>query len=260
MTTTTSLRPRRGLHPTFVLHDIRRQITPQNLIFTVALPAVLYLALFRVVEPSAGVDLPHGNFQAWMMIGIAVYGASIGTISRAAGISNEKANGWLRTIRLSPLGAGGYVASRIIACQVYAAIPVIVVGILGALTGARADAIVWITGLVVAWIGSAIFSALGLVLGMLLPPEVVTHVPGVVMTGLAFLGNIFIPLSGGMLAVAQVTPLYGVATLARYAQTDGYNLDGSHASLAGALINVAAWFFGFSFSAVRRFAGATGRQ
>ena len=114
MTTTTSLRPRRGLHPTFVLHDIRRQITPQNLIFTVALPAVLYLALFRVVEPSAGVDLPHGNFQAWMMIGIAVYGASIGTISRAAGISNEKANGWLRTIRLSPLGAGGYVASRII--------------------------------------------------------------------------------------------------------------------------------------------------
>jgi ABC-2 type transport system permease protein len=57
-----------------------------------------------------------------------------------------------------------------------------------------------------------------------------------------------------------VTPLYGVATLARYALTDGYNLDGSHASLAGALINFAAWFFGFSFAAVRRFAGATGRQ
>ena len=39
---------------------------------------------------------------------------------------------------------------------------------------------------------------------------------------LAFLGNIFFPLSGVMLTIAKFTPLYGYVALARYPLTEGH--------------------------------------
>jgi ABC-2 type transport system permease protein len=140
-----------------------------------------------------------------------------------------------------------------------AAVPVAIVGVLGYVTGARADAEVWVTSLLVAWIGAAVFAALGIAMGLALKPEVVMHMPGLTMTALAFLGNLFIPLSGTMLDISRFTPMYGVSTLARYALTDGYSFSGEHSSLSGAVFNIVAWFAGFSFLAVRRFAKSTGR-
>jgi ABC-2 type transport system permease protein len=260
--TTTALTPRRalpgGINTTFFAYELRRRLSRQTLIFTLLLPAVLYLALVRT-GPSGGVDLPHGNFAAWMMIGMAVYGAAMAATSSAATISIERSAGWMRTIRLSPMRPSAYILVKVGTSVAMAVVPVLIVGVLGSLTGAEADAQVWLISLVVAWLGSAIFAALGIGLGLALKPEIVMHMPGLTLTALAFLGNLFIPLTGVMLDVSRWTPMYGVATLARYPLTDGYSFDGDHASLAGALINIALWLVGFTIFAVRRFKGSTGR-
>ena len=61
----------------------------------------------------------------------------------------------------------------------------------------------------------------------------------------AFLGNIFIPLSGVMLTIAKFTPLYGIVSLARYPLTEGYSVDMdgnlSHEALWVPLVNVGVW-------------------
>jgi ABC-2 type transport system permease protein len=250
--------PFSGVNRTFVRYELRRRFNRQTTIFTVLLPAVLYLALFRT-SPS-GATLPHGNFAAWMMIGLAVYGAATAATSAAATISVERSAGWMRTIALSPLTPPGYLLVKVVCSVVMAGVPVAIVGVLGAATGAQADTGVWVTSLLVAWLGAAVFAALGIAMGLALKPDVVMHMPGLTMTALAFLGNLFIPLSGTMLEISRFTPMYGVATLARYSLTDGYSFSGEHSSLAGAVFNVVAWFAGFSFMAIRRFAKSTARQ
>ncbi|MEV6797605.1 ABC transporter permease [Micromonospora rifamycinica] len=263
MSTATLPPPRRTrsalgpINPIFIRYELSRRLNRQTLIFTLLLPAALYLALFRTGGTDA--ELPHGNFAAWMMIGMAIYGAATASTSSAATVSIERSVGWLRTIRLSPLSSTAYVLIKVLCSVIVAALPVGVVGVLGALTGAEAKPQVWVISLGVAWLGSAVFAALGIALGLALKPEIVMHMPGLTMTVLAFLGNLFIPLSGVMLTISQFTPMYGVATLARYPLTDGYNFHGEHSSLLGALINLAAWLAVFTVAAARRFADSTGR-
>jgi ABC-2 type transport system permease protein len=260
---TTALAPSRrsarlgGINPTFIRYELSRRFNRQTLIFMLLLPAVLYLALFKTGPQDA--RLPHGNFAAWMMLGIAVYGSAMAATSTAATISIEKTVGWLRMIKLSPLSPSAYIVIKILCSVVVAALPVAVVGVLGSLTGAVADPSVWVTGLVVAWLGSAVFAALGVTLGLAMKPEIVMHMPGLTMTALAFLGDLFIPLSGTMLEISRYTPMYGVGTLARYALTDGNTFDGDHNSLWGAVLNLAAWLLAFSFAASRRLAKSTNR-
>ena len=94
----------RGIPLSYLWCELRRPMRRSNLIFNLALPAVLYLALFRAGPSDA--NLPGGNFALWMMIGIAVYGSAAASTSAAASIAMEKASGWMRTtIVLAPTPA-----------------------------------------------------------------------------------------------------------------------------------------------------------
>ena len=50
---------------------------------------------------------------------------------------------------------------------------------------------------------------------------------------MAFLGNVFTPMSGLLLDIGRLTPLYGYAALARFPLTEGYLPDGSAATRCG---------------------------
>ena len=111
-----------GVNSVFIGYELRRRFNRQTTIFTLLLPAVLYLALFRTAPDNA--TLPHGNFAAWMMTGIAVYGAATAAVSSAATISVEKASGWMRTMALSPLAPPGYLFVKVLSSVIMAAVPV----------------------------------------------------------------------------------------------------------------------------------------
>ena len=247
----------RGIPLDYLWCEVRRPMRRSNLIFNLILPAVLYLALFRTGSSNA--DMPGGNFAMWMTIGIAVYGSAAASTSAAASIAVEKASGWMRTMRLTPLSTGGYVLTKIAGAMCMAVLPVGIVGLLGAATGARGTVAAWACGLVGAWASSAIFSALGLAIGLALRAEVVIHVPGLVITALAFCGDLFIPLSGTMLTIGRFTPRYGAAAIARWALTGGSTFGTAHDSLGWALVNAVCWFAGFALWAARRFTRSTGR-
>ncbi|MSS44605.1 ABC transporter permease [Cutibacterium sp. WCA-380-WT-3A] len=252
-------RPRRqsSISLKYLWCELRRPFRRSTLIFNLALPVVLYLALFRTNHSA---NLPGGNFAMWMMIGIAVYGAATSATSYAASISVDEANGWTRTIRLTPLSSVGYVLIKVLCAMVMALAPTLLIGILGMLTGAHGTLRAWVVGLTAAWLSSAIFSAFGLAIGLSLRPDVVMHIPGLVITGLAFLGNVFIPLSGTMLTIGRWSPAYGITALARYPLTNGMDIGGGHDSLSAAIIGTLCWFAGFVFWASRRFGKSTGRQ
>lgn len=258
MTTSIAARPASpgfaGLTPRFVLLDIRRQLrNRQTLIITTVLPVILYLALFR--QKGVDVHFAHGDFASWMAAGLALYGAAAAATTTAAQVAVERSTGWVRTLQLTPMRPAGYIASKVVGALTVAAVPVLMITVLALVTGAHAEPRSLLLAMLIAWLGSAVFGALGLALGLALRPEIVMHVPGLLLTVLAFGGNVFFPLSGGALTAAQFTPMYGVATLARYPINDGWQLSGQHVSLLGAVVNVVVWlavFAGLGAIAYRR--------
>lgn len=95
-------------------------------------------------------------------------------------------------------------------------------------------------------VGAAVFSVYGLMFGLAFRSEAAVGAASGSLVVLAFLGNIFIPLSGTMLAIAKFTPLYGYVALARYPLTEGVLIDSSGNPLPAEplwvpMLNLSVW-------------------
>src|SRR5699024_1521884 len=93
--------------------------------------------------------------------------------------------------------------------------------LIGFFTGAEASATAWLVSALIVLAGAAVFSLYGLLAGLLFRTEAAVGAASGSLVILAFLGNIFFPLSGAMLTFAKFTPLYGFVALARYPITEG---------------------------------------
>ncbi|MGC1213554.1 MAG: ABC transporter permease [Micromonospora sp.] len=234
--------------------EIRRLLrNRRTLMFTLVMPAVFFL-LFGL--PQRGDDLPNGRpVTAWVMISLAVYAAMVATTSAGAAVATERALGWSRQLRLTPLRPAAYVATKAATAMVLGLLGVLVEFAVGAAAGVRVPVHVWLLAGLAAWLGSLVFAAFGLFVGYLAPAENVMQFMGPILAILAMLGGLFVPLE--MLPdvfreIGRFTPVYGVGQLARAPLTgDGFDL--------GALVNVAAWTAVFGLGAARLFRRDTAR-
>jgi ABC-2 type transport system permease protein len=240
--------PRGLVNPLYVQLDIRRVLrNRRTLVFTLVMPVVFYF--------SFGASQPGADAKAYVMLSFAVYGAMVAATSVGASVAVERASGWSRQLRLTPMRPATYVASKVIAAASIAVIPVAVELVIGAATGARMRASAWVVGGLVAWIGSLVFAALGLAIGYLVPSENAMQVMGPVLALLALLGGLFVPLSifsHTLQTVASFTPAYGVGVLAHWQLSH----DGS---FVGAIANLVVWTAVFGAGAALLFRRDTGR-
>ena len=117
--------------------------------------------------------------------------------------------------------------------------------IAGWATGADAPARVWIGTALIAWLGSGLFALFGLAVAQTFKSESSVSIASAALVVFAFLGNLFVPLSGTMLQIARFTPMYGYAGLARWPQLEGVTIAGNglgpEDSLAMLILNVVLW-------------------
>lgn len=125
----------------------------------------------------------------------------------------------------------------------------------GLLTGAHAVPAVWWLTLLGCLLGSAVFAVYGLAVGLSFRAESAVGAASAGMVFFSFLGNVFMPLSGAMLAVAHYTPMYGVMALIRWSQVRGDIVGDNgllgHDPVWQLLLNVAAWLTLFAVVALR---------
>lgn len=229
------------MNVTYWAIDLRRTVRDvTNIFFIVGLPLVMYF-VFGSAQSYRDEPVAHSNVGALAMISMAVYGAVTATTTIAGGAALERFQGWGRQLGLTPWSSGGFVVTKAAVAMTIAAVPVLTVGIAGALTGAQATPLAWALSLGAAWLGSAVFAAYGLTAGMAFRSESALGVAGGSLVLLAFAGNLFLPLSGLALELARFTPLYGVNALARYPLTGGVVADGVTDPLWLPLLNVLAW-------------------
>src|SRR4051794_24101554 len=105
-----------GFSPTVLGLELRRMMRNKRaMIFTLIMPCALYLT-FGSNGTLRNQDLGNGlgNYSAAVMVSMAMYGAMIACTSGGATVSVERAAGWSRQLRLTPLNPGAYVTMKIL--------------------------------------------------------------------------------------------------------------------------------------------------
>jgi ABC-2 type transport system permease protein len=237
VTDTRSIPPLGGFSTTFYRLELRRLVRNKRaVIFTLVMPSAFFL-LFGTDSSYRTETAGHGNVTAYVMVSMAVYGAMIATTSGGAMVATERALGWSRQLRLTPLNPVAYVAIKVAVAMTMGAVAIVTVFIVGNLVGADLPFGRLVLCGLIGWLCTLVFAALGLFVGYLMPSENVMQVLGPALALLSFAGGLFVPLdqmSDVFAKIAQFTPAYGVGVLSRAP----FGEDGN---LGLAVVNVAAW-------------------
>lgn len=250
---------------TFLMLELRRILRDYaTMFFIVVLPAFFYI-VFGAAQSYSSDDAGNGNVAMYMMISMAGYGAATATTGIGGRAAVERLQGWGRQLGLTPLRDGGYVAMKASLALLVGLVPIILTYALGLATGAEGTLQAWLLSALALAGGAALWSLYGLCAGLAFRSEAAVGAASGVLVIFAFLGNIFIPLSGAMLAVARFTPLYGYIALARYPLTSGDTLTGTdgdlvHEALWVPIVNVTVWTMIFAMTATWLVQRGRGRQ
>ncbi len=198
--------------------EIRRTLrNGRYLIFTVGFPAGFYL-IFTSIYGNASLGVGAVNFGVEYMVAMAAYGAMGAALnSNSAALAAERAAGWARQLRVTPLSPMAYVFGKA-AMAVLVTLPaVLLVALLGiTLHHVQLSAEAW-TGFVLGtWLGSIPFAALGIFMGYLLDTQSAQGGTMIVYLGLALLGGMWFPyqvMPHAMQTIARVLPSYHFADL-----------------------------------------------
>ena len=243
-----------GFNLTFLAIEIRRLLrNRRTVIVTLVVPIALFL-LFKSTRKAVaipGIEIT----SATTMIGIAVYGAMLAATSGGAMVSIERALGWSRQLRLTPLQPAAYVAIKLIVAMLLGLASVTLVYASGVVDGVEMAPANWVLTGLLAWAASFVFAAFGLFMGYLLPSENVMQLIGPILGVFSLFGGLFIPVSllpSVMQDIAPFMPTYGVAAIARYPLLGG-SFDPTW------LLSLVLWTTGFAVAAAFLFRRDTRR-
>ncbi|WP_328389074.1 ABC transporter permease [Nocardia sp. NBC_00416] len=243
-----------GFSVGFLRMELRRLLrNRRTLLVTLIMPPVFF-AIFGLQSDFREKSFGSGNMTGYVMVSLAVYGAMVATTSGGAMVAIERAQGWSRQLRLTPLRPIAYVATKVAVAMVLGLVSVSVVFAVGAVVGARLTLTAWVFCFLLAGVCSLVFAAFGLFLGYLFPSENVMQLLGPALAALSFGGGLFIPLHGWFGTVSGVLPTHGVATLVRMPFGDT-----SSSSIALAMLNIVVWTAFFAGGATMMFRRDTAR-
>ncbi|MFG3706778.1 ABC transporter permease [Micromonospora sp. NPDC047670] len=182
-------------------------------IFGIGTPVLMYLMFTNV---GGGID-GSSDWAVTAMVGLAAYGALSAGLTAGTAVAEDKAAGWLRQLRITPLTAAQAVAGRTVTGSLVVLPTILVVLLTGAIVNdVRLDPGRWLGLALLLWVGSLPFTVLGLANGYALSAQT-TNVANVVTNlVLAFVGGLWFPVSefpGWLAAVARWTPAHRLGEL-----------------------------------------------
>ncbi|GAB3163408.1 ABC transporter permease [Amycolatopsis stemonae] len=236
---------------TYLFTEIRRNFRqPRFLVFVVAFPVLMFLLQANVFTKADAPD--HAAIAAVIMINMMTFGTFAAANTSGGRLALERALGWQRQLRLTPLTGTGYLAGKGISGMLVG-LPALVLVPLLAITveGVHLDAAGWFRIFAGVWLGTIPLVLLGLLIGQFGTPETMQPISMIVTLGMGFLGGLWIPLEGmpaWMHDVAQIMPTYWVLQVARPAVTTDMVV-----SLPTAVGVLAAWTVVLGALVIRRY-------
>jgi ABC-2 type transport system permease protein len=210
------------------------------LAITVGFPVIFYI-LFLGDHTAGKVVDGTVPWRDYLMVSMCSFGALVAALNAAGTrLSMERASGWARQLRVTPLPAWSYVATKVIASMLVVLPVIVLVEAVGAGFGdVRLAAQTWIGLTLLLWATSLPFAVLGVFIGFLVAPEAAFPVVTGLMFVLGYFGGLFTPIDqmpGSLQFIAHLIPNYHQVSLA-LALLDGQTLALSHwLVLAGCVV------------------------
>jgi ABC-2 type transport system permease protein len=205
------------------------------LLFRLGLPTAVYLIL-NAANGDTPPDSPGGR-----MVAVAALAAVISGLAAGPTLGEERANGWLRQLRVTPLRPSAAVAAKIVVAMSFALPSIALVAAAAGLTDDVALGIgQWIGVVGLMWLATTPITAVGTLIGLTFGGEAAHGATTLAFVVLWLLGGIFTPpsnLPDTLAAIAETLPSYGVVQV-------GWSAAAGDTLPAAAAAVLAAWTVG----------------
>jgi ABC-2 type transport system permease protein len=239
----------------YVRYELLRTLRNRRFFFlSLVFPLVLYYLIAGSTHNVHDLDKSGLSAPLYFMVGLAAFGTMSAMLSSGARIAGERAVGWNRQLRISPLSPRVYFRTKVLTAYMMALISLLALYAAGATLGVSLSAGDWLkmTGLIL--IGLIPFAALGIAIGHVLTPDSIGPAMGGGISILAFLGGVWFPLgnSGFLHDIAQYLPSYWLV------QASHVGIGGSSWSAMGWIV-MAVWTIVLARVAAYAYRRDTGR-
>ena len=200
------------------LEIIRQFRNRDALAWRIGLPAALYVFFRAVFGEGDGTSEGLPSDTAALVI-FAVFGTlAAGLYSTAPALAQERATGWLRQLRVTPLPAAATVVGKLAAAIAYALPAIALVAVASAATrGVELGLDRWVELTLLLWVATAPFAALGVLIGLTIRnAEPAQSAASAAMIVLWVLGGMLTSpsdLPGALEAIAHTLPTNAAAEL-----------------------------------------------
>jgi ABC-2 type transport system permease protein len=206
------------------------------LLFRLGLPTAVYL-----ISNAAQGDSPPSSGPGGRMVAIAALAAVISGLAAGPTLGEERANGWLRQLRTTPLRPSAAVAAKIVVAMSFAlpsiALVAAVAGLFGDNEGLALGWAGWLRLVGLMWLATTPITALGALIGLTFGGEAAQGTTTLAFVVLWLLGGILTPISNlpdALAAISRALPSYGVVQV-------GESVAAGDTLPASALVVLAAW-------------------
>ncbi len=179
-------------------------------IFSFGFPLVLYYLIAGSTRNVGDIGDTGISSPLYFMVSISSFGTMTAMLSVGARLAGERAVGWNRQLRISPLTPRAYFRTKVLTGYAVASSSVLLLYVAGLTLGVSLPAGRWLEMTLLILIAMAPFAALGIVLGHLVPFDSMGPVVGGLSSVLAFVSGTWFPIgdTGVLHDIAQVLPSY----------------------------------------------------
>jgi ABC-2 type transport system permease protein len=202
-------------------------------VFSMIMPAVFYFIFTSTIGDNT--EVGGVAWKAYYLMSMTVFGvvgACIQTLSIK--FAQERTQGWVRMIDITPLPSSAYVLSKIVSQSLINLVTIVFMFIIGAFVkGVDLSASQWILSGLWIWLGALPFMAIGTFIGTMKSVEVTQIVAQISFMALSIVGGLWFPIQSmpkAMQAISSYSPTY------RYGQGAWNIIAGGGFSFSGLLI------------------------
>lgn len=241
------------MNATYLKYEILRTLrNRQGYVFSLLFPLVLFLVFGATNRNSTDFNGSGIDVVTYYMVGMLGFGAMGAVIAGGARISVDRATGWNRQLRLSPLKPAVYLGTKLIVGYLTAGLTIVVLYIAGISFGASASLGHWIEMTVFILIGLVPFAAIGIWVGHIAKQDAMGPIMGGLMSLFALLGGSWYPVSGTIGQIGSYLPSYWIVQAGHIA------IGGGAWSLKGWLV-IVVWSAVFAVLALKAYQADTKR-
>lgn len=239
---------------TYLRYEILRTFRSRRFfIFALVFPIVLYYVIAapnRSARNFAGTGL---TAPVYYMVGLAAFGTMSAMLSSGTRIAGERATGWNRQLRITPLTPRMYFRVKVLSGYLMSLLTIVLLYAAGLSLGVRLPAGEWLRMTLLMLVGLLPFASAGILLGHLLSVDAVAPAMGGITALLALISGTWFPLGHGVVYdIARFLPSYWLVQASHVA------LGGSGWGTMGWVV-VAVWAVGLAVLAGRAYARDTKR-